>query len=499
MKQKVIRIKEEAGRCLLCHEPKCTASCPHGIDVGRIVRALNFENRVGARRRLPAAYYCENCDAPCIQACRRGKLDVPVRLKDMFRDLYALNADVSETQTDLSIDFCGVHCENPFFLSSSVVGSNYEMVAKALSMGWGGVCFKTISLLDIQEASPRFAALSKEGRSFVGFKNIEQLSDHTYEENLDFLRRLKHDFPEKVLIASIMGRNEEEWTRLAHDMETAGADMIECNFSCPQMVGEGLGAEIGENPELVARYTAAVRKGTELPVLAKMTPNINHMEIPAKAAVAAGADGIAAINTIRSIMNIDLESFMSEPRVNGQSIEGGYSGKAVKPIALRFINEMRKDPALADVPISGMGGIENWRDAMEFLLMGCSNLQVTTAVMQYGYRIIDDLKEGLGDYLALRGFSKVQDVVGRALTYIVPAENLDRSSIQYPRFVQNECIGCGRCYISCYDGGHQAIQMDAEDKPVLDVHKCVGCHLCLLVCPVQAIEPGKRVMKTKLK
>ena len=308
-KQQVIRIKEEAARCLLCHEPACSGACPRGIDIGRIVRALNFENRVGARRRLPAVHYCENCDAPCVQACRRGKMDVPVRVKDLFCDLYALHMDIPENRVDLAIDFCGVHCENPFFLSSSVVGSNYDMVAKALTMGWGGVCFKTISLLDIREASPRFAALAKEGRSFVGFKNIEQLSDHTYEENLEFLRRLKRDFPGKVLIASIMGRNEEEWTRLAADMETAGADMIECNFSCPQMVEEGLGAEIGESPELVARYTAAVRKGTRLPVLAKMTPNINHMEIPAKAAVAAGSDGLAANNTIRSIMNIDLDSF----------------------------------------------------------------------------------------------------------------------------------------------------------------------------------------------
>ena len=375
------------------------------------------------------------------------------------------------------------------------MSSNYDMVAKAFYMGWGGACFKTISLLDIREASPRLAALSKEGNSFIGFKNIEQLSDHTYDENLDFLRRLKRDFPSKVLIVSIMGRNDEEWTRLARDVEATGADIIECNFSCPQMVEEGLGAEIGENPELVARYTAAVRKGTKLPVLAKMTPNITHMEIPAKAAVAAGADGIAAINTIKSIMNINLETFLSEPRVNGQSMEGGYSGKAVKPIALRFINDMRKDPALEDVPISGMGGIENWRDAMEYLLMGCGNVQVTTAVMQYGYRIIDDLMEGLSDYLALRGFTRVQEIVGRALTYIVSADELDRSSIQYPRFVRSQCISCGRCYISCYDGGHQAIRLGKDNKPLLDVNKCVGCHLCLLVCPAQAIEEGKRVQK----
>lgn len=170
MKQQVIRIKEEAGRCLLCHEPKCNEACPHGIDVGRIVRALNFENRVGARRRLPVVHYCENCDAPCMQACRRGKLDVSVRLKDLFRDLYALNVEVPETQADLSIDFCGVHCENPFFLSSSVVGSNYEMVAKALSMGWGGVCFKTISLLDIQEASRVLRPCPKKGVPFWASK-----------------------------------------------------------------------------------------------------------------------------------------------------------------------------------------------------------------------------------------------------------------------------------------------------------------------------------------
>ena len=490
-------IRRQAAACLLCQEAPCTAACPEGLPADRILRAFRFENPEGAAAVLLGRTGCASCrEKQCLKACLRGKLDAPVAVDQVLQAASGLPA-AGAPKADLSVDFCGVHFENPFLLSSSVVGSSYEMIAKAFEMGWAGVAFKTIGLFVPEEASPRFAALNRPGAPFAGFKNIEQISDHTAEENFECLRKLKRNYPGKVLIASIMGRNEEEWTELAVKSEEAGADMIECNFSCPHMSGEGLGSDVGTNPELVAAYTRAVRRGTKLPVLAKMTPNITNMEPAAIAAVEAGADGLAAINTIKSVMNVHLDTFVSEPDVNGCSEVGGYSGKAVKPIALRFIHDLKTDSRLAAVPVSGMGGIETWRDAAEFLAMGCGTVQVTTAVMEYGYRIIDDLKDGLARYLDRIGYSRVGEMTGKALAHFTAASGIDRNSIQYPRFDRSKCIGCGRCVISCSDGGHQALRLSGDRKPVMDGKKCVGCQLCALVCPAEAVSGGTRVQNRK--
>lgn len=397
---------------------------------------------------------------------------------------------------DLSIDFLGVHFENPFCLSSSPVGNCYEMCAKAFDEGWGGIVFKTIGFFIADEVSPRFDNLVKEDTPFIGFKNMEQIAEHPLEENLDAIRRLKRDYPNKVLIASIMGQNEEEWEKLAALVEEAGADMIECNFSCPQMTSHAMGSDVGQNPELVRKYCEAVKRGSKLPMLAKMTPNIGDMCEVAIAAVEGGADGIAAINTVKSILNIDLDKKVGLPIVNGKSSISGYSGKAVKPIALRFIQQMRTNPKLKDVPISGIGGIETWEDAVEFMLLGAGTLQVTTGIMQYGYRIVEDMISGVSHYMEDQGFEHLEDMLGLANDSIIPCENLDRGYKVFPSIDHEKCVGCGRCYISCFDGGHQAIIWDEEERrPYVDERKCVGCHLCANVCPVQCISKGKIVFK----
>lgn len=392
---------------------------------------------------------------------------------------------------DLSIEFCGVKCENPFFLSSSPVDNCYEMCAKALETGWGGIVFKTLGFYIPTDCSPRFDALRKESTEFVGFKNMEQISEHPLQDSLNDIKKLKANYPTKVIAVSIMGSNEKEWEDLAKLVTEAGADIIECNFSCPQMTSHEMGSDVGQNPKLVKKYCQAVSRGSNLPIMAKMTPNIGDMIIPALASVQGGATAISSINTIKSITGVDFDKMTGLPIVNGKSSISGYSGKAVKPVSLRFIQQMRMDERLKDVPLSGIGGIETWRDALEYILLGASNLQVTTAVMQYGYRIVEDMISGLSYFMEEKGVDKLVDLVGLANNNIIPAEDIDRTFIIYPQIDKDRCIGCGRCYVSCFDGGHQAYTYDEETREItLDKEKCVGCHLCSLVCPVGSISKG---------
>ena len=373
------------------------------------------------------------------------------------------------------------------------MASTYDMCARAFEAGWAGACFKTVCSLEIHEASPRFSAVTGSDGSIIGFKNIEQLSDHSVAENMEIFRKLKKNYPSKFILASIMGQNEAEWGELARLCEENGADAVELNFSCPNMAEGGLGSDIGQVPELVERFTAAARKACHIPVLVKPTPNVALMGPPAEAALRGGADGLSAINTIKSITGVNPHTFVAAPAVHGQSAVGGYSGNAVKPIALRFIAELAQNPNLKGLHLSGMGGVETWRDALEFLLLGAGSIQVTTAVMQYGYRIIDDLKAGLNLYLAEKGFNSVKDVIGLGLDTLSDTTNtLERDTVVFPQFIPERCIGCGRCRISCADGGHQAIRLDENRRPVLNGKKCVGCHLCVLVCPQRAIVPGKK-------
>ena len=482
---KHINIYEEASRCLLCQEAPCTLACKTG-DPARAVRAIRFDNH------KPAARWVADCSDADLEAAEAAciRYDWPLRLKEMLRSIHP--DDVTADYPSLEIDFCGIHCENPFFLASSAVCTNYEMVARAFEAGWAGVFYKTICMQEIKEVSPRFDAVHCNGvhGDFYGFRNMEQLSENPVEMDFDILRRLKQNYPKKGVVASIMGQTEEQWAQLAQMAEQAGCDAVELNFSCPQMRTTGMGSDVGQNAELVAIYTNIVKHAVKIPVIPKMTPNITHIYHPAMAAFFAKADAISAINTIKSVTMAD------DAEVSGRRTVSGYSGRAVKPIALRYILEIAKHDVLKGVQISGIGGIETWRDALEFIQLGCNNVQVCTAVMQYGYRIIDDLVLGLQRYMAKQDITKLSDLVGSQLSSFITPSGLDRTTLIYPKIDRERCVGCGRCELSCRDGGHQAITFDtATREPHIVGTKCVGCHLCRLVCPTGAIGLTKRIEK----
>ncbi len=483
--KKTMHIQEEAARCLLCADAPCSKVCKNG-DPARAIRAIRFGNEA------IAGLWLDKCSETELQAAEQACIhyDRPIRIKELAA---AVKGTMPRKDSpSLAIDFCGIHCESPFFLASSAICTNYEMVARAFEAGWAGVFYKTICMEDIQEVSPRFDAVYDSGNhgNFFAFRNMEQLSENPVEMDFDILRRLKQNYPTKVVVASIMGQNEEDWINLAKMAEEAGCDAVELNYSCPQMRQTGMGSDVGQDPELVTFFTAYVKRSVKIPVIPKMTPNIAHISNPAMGAYFAGADAISAINTIKSV------TLGEGSEVNGCQTGSGLSGRAVKPIALRHILAMVKNPMMKNIQYSGIGGIETWRDALEFIQLGCRNVQVCTAVMQYGYRIIDDMILGLQHYMAERGIEHVDDLVGELLPKFYLPTDLNRDTMVYPTFDHEKCIGCGRCYTSCQDGGHQAITFDYDlRQPHLNGKRCVGCHLCRLVCPVGAIGLAKRVVK----
>ena len=388
---------------------------------------------------------------------------------------------------DLSANTAGILSPNPFWLASAPPTNSGPQIMRAFDAGWGGAVWKTLGQ-PIQNVSSRFGAISWGGRNGVGFNNIELITDRPLESNFREIAEVKRRFPKHAVIASLMVETREEWREIIQRSEDAGCDGIELNFGCPHgMCERGMGSAVGQEPAVNERITSWAKEFATVPVLVKLTPNVGDIVPHGLAAQRGGADGVSLINTIKSIIGVDLDTMLPRPTVGSLSSNGGYCGVAVRPIALHMVAALARDERFS-IPISGIGGIASWQHAVEFLLLGSSSVQVCTEVMLRGYRIVEDMIEGLEGYMRQHSIETLDGLIGRSVPAYSEWGDLDLNHETVARIDAQKCIGCQVCVTACHDGAHQCIHPSPDRSvrvPVVDESECVGCNLCQIVCPVE--------------
>ena len=391
---------------------------------------------------------------------------------------------------DLTSDFLGIKSPNPFWLASAPPTDKEYNVRRAFEAGWGGVVWKTLGMEGppvVNVNGPRYGAIYGADRRLLGLNNIELITDRPLEVNLEEIARVKADYPDRAIIVSLMVPCEEQaWKDILPKVAATGADGIELNFGCPHGMSErGMGAAVGQVPEYIEMVTHWCKQYYDKPVIVKLTPNITDVRKPAAAAMRGGADAVSLINTINSITSVNLDTMSPEPSIDGKGSHGGYCGPAVKPIAMSMVSEIARNPDTHGLPISGIGGVTTWRDAAEFMVLGCGNVQVCTAAMTYGFKIVEEMISGLSQWMDEKGYENLQDFVGMAVPNVTDWKYLNLNYVAKAVISQDDCIKCGRCYAACEDTSHQAISMSADRVfEVIDA-ECVACNLCVDVCPVQ--------------